>query len=382
MNIHIIGAGITGLSTALALQKTGFSNFTLFERAAELNEVGAGIMMQPNAMKILDWLGIGDAIRSAGQALNFADITDQHLRSFRKNHPSLLSGDRSQQIIAIHRGRLQRVLYEALPTGKVELDMPLVDCTDKHTQVKAIFEKKIALSDLLLGADGIHSVVRKNCFANTSLRYSGQTCWRGIADMELPLPLRHTAKEAWGSRLRFGFAPISDREVYWYAVANEPAGGKDKSGFRKALLDRFASFHPLISDIIQLTPDAKIIRNDIYDLKRLATWHKGRITLIGDAAHATTPNMGQGACQGIEDAYYLSQLLAYESSIEQALSAFEALRRKKVDHIVNTSWQLGQAAHHPIGQQLVKWMMRIAPSKTINRQMQQIFSIQEMDVIS
>lgn len=375
MTIHIIGAGITGLSTALALQKTGFSHYTLFEKAAALNEVGAGIMMQPNAMKVLDWLGLGDAIREAGNALSHADITNQQLRSIRRGSSSLLSADRSRQIIAIHRARLQRILFEALPAGKAELGMPLAACSCKNNQVKAIFEKNIALSDLLLGADGIHSPVRNSIFPDTSLRYSGQTCWRGIADMDLELNLRHIAKEAWGSRRRFGFAPISDREVYWYGVANEPAGGKDHADVKKALSARFADFHPLVLDMIQQTPDAKIIRNDIYDLKRLPVWHQGRVCLIGDAAHATTPNMGQGACQGIEDAYYLSQLLARESDPEQAFSAFEALRRRKVDQVVNTSWRLGQAAHHPIGQSLVKWIMRLSPEQALKRQMENLFAV-------
>lgn len=376
MKINIIGGGITGLATGLALQKNGLHDFCIHEKAAQLNEVGAGIVMQPNAMKILDWLGIGLKVRNAGMPIHQADITDQQFKSLRRPGKESMSIDRSNNVIAIHRARLQGILYEALPASKVKLDMPFVDCQYEGRQVKAIFPQSNLMSDILLGADGIHSPTRQKLFPSSSLRYSGQTCWRGIAQWPLAEDLLSIAKEAWGPGLRFGYAGISPTEVYWFAVAKAAPGGRDNHQTVKAeLRTRFKEFHPLVTSLLDHTDDDKIIRSDIHDLQRLETWHQDRICLLGDAAHATTPNLGQGACQGIEDAFYLSHLLDSETDYRVAFQVFEEDRRKKVDYIVNTSWTVGKMAHHPVGQPLMKMLMRLTPERTVMKQMQKLFEL-------
>jgi 2-polyprenyl-6-methoxyphenol hydroxylase-like FAD-dependent oxidoreductase len=142
------------------------------------------------------------------------------------------------------------------------------------------------------------------------------------------------------------------------------------------LKNRFSNFNPLVLNIIENTKAEKIIRNDISDLNRLEQWHKDKIVLVGDAAHATTPNMGQGAGQGMEDAYYLANILAKHNQLEQALNLFESNRREKVDYVVNNSWRFGQMAHSGFGQIVMKTIMKLTPDKVMKQQMNKLYSIQ------
>jgi len=376
MVISIIGGGITGLTTALALQKLGYSP-KVFEKATELNEVGAGIWIQPNAIKVLDWLGIGDSIRAAGMPLDNATITNQTLTPIRRTKDSFLQEQKGYKITSLHRARLQKNLFEALPEGTVQFGQAYQRHEQQGDKLIVHFEDQSIETDYLLGADGIHSNVRQQLFEGTSLRYSGQTCWRGIAKMELPKAYQNIGVEAWGKGIRFGFASISPTEVYWFAVALAPQGEQDEPTQRRdLLLKKYHNFAPLIKEIINKTPTNKIIRNDISDLNRLANWSKGRVCLLGDAGHATTPNMGQGAGQGIEDAYYFSNILSQEKDFAQTCQRFETERRKKVDMIVNNSWTMGKMAHHTLGQFMMKMVMKLMPESMLHKQMNEMYQIQ------
>lgn len=373
MRIAILGAGIGGLTTSLALYKSGLASL-VFERTGEIQATGAGIMMQPNAMKVFQWLGIDDAIRSEGMEMNALEITNSLLQPFRRIK-SLGDGNK---VVAIHRARLQAILLSALPTGVVQLGKEYVDHTVAHPTVNLYFSDGTSQEcHVLLAADGIHSKVRQKLFPQSRTRYAGQTCWRGVASMELPVEYRYQAKEAWGKRLRFGFAAIAPGEVYWYAVSKASQGGKDDPQYLKRYLaDSFNTFHPLIPDIIAQTPINKIIRSDISDLRRLDSWHQGPVCLLGDAAHATTPNLGQGGCLAVEDAYYLSRSLAATSELHSAFFTFEQQRRHKVDSIVNLSWQLGQLAHSRFGPVVMKWAMKLTPQRLMQRQMQGMYKLE------
>lgn len=378
MKITIIGGGITGLTTALALEKSGFP-CQVFEKAPQLNEVGAGIMMQPNAMKVLDWLGIGASIRAAGASLNRVEITDKNLAPVRKLNRLSDNGDH-RTITSIHRARLQKILSDALPNDRLQLGQAFRDFEVVKNGVKINFQDHSTQADLLLGADGIHSSVRRQMFPRSTTRYSGQTCWRGIVSFSLPQAHTQKGLEAWGQKMRFGFAPISETEVYWYAVARAPQGqAMESERVKQKLSGLFADFHPLIKELIQHTPADKILRNDISDLKRLPSWSQNRVCLIGDAAHATTPNLGQGGGQGVEDAYYLSHFLTQSNSYQEVFATFEKERRNKVDYIVNTSWRFGQLANTSLGQQLFKLMLKWTPEKMMHRQMDKMYSVEKLN---
>lgn len=377
MKITIIGGGIAGLTTALSLNKLGF-DCEVFERAKQLNEVGAGIWMQPNALKVLDWLGLGELVRESGTLLDQVDITNSQLIPIKKTKQEVVQDEKGNKIVAIHRATLQKILYEAIPKGIVNLGYEFKSLEQNENQVKISFGGREIMSDLLIGADGINSKVRDNIFSNSSKRFSGQTCWRGISDIRLPDEFQNAGIESWGKKIRFGFSQVTENQVYWFAVKNASQNGTDNILTIKAeLKNYFSDFNSLVLNIIEHTNAEKIIRNDISDLKRLDKWHKDKVVLVGDAAHATTPNMGQGAGQGMEDAYYLANILAKHNQIEQALSLFESNRREKVDYVVNNSWIFGQMAHNGFGQIVMKIIMKLTPDKVMKQQMNKLYSIQE-----
>ncbi|TNE70724.1 FAD-dependent oxidoreductase [bacterium] len=378
MKVAIIGAGITGLTTAHALLKE-FPTWEvhIYEKSPVLNEVGAGIMLHPNALKVLDYLGVGETIRDAGQQLAKAVITRADLKPIKKSDIDLLTDKDGNTIIGIHRARLQSILADSLPQQRIHLNSELLDVIFNESSVDLKFSTSKGTFDFVLAADGIHSQARSFILPNSKKRYSGQTCWRGISTLKLPEHLHHAAFEAWGNKLRFGIAPISDTEIYWFAVHSESAGGKDtKETLQQDLLDLFHEFNPIIRELIQSTPVQKILRNDISDLERIPVWHKNRMCLLGDAAHATTPNMGQGACQGIEDAFYIAQILLLESNPEKAFTLFEKKRREKVDMVVNTSWKIGKAAHQPVSQFFLRSAFKIIPQSLVKKQMETLYEVE------
>ncbi|MCR9084873.1 MAG: FAD-dependent monooxygenase, partial [Cyclobacteriaceae bacterium] len=347
-------------------------------RAKQLNEVGAGIWMQPNALKVLDWLGLGELVRESGTLLDQVDITNSQLIPIKKTKQEVVQDEKGNKIVAIHRATLQKILYEAIPKGIVNLGYEFKSLEQNENQVKISFGGREIMSDLLIGADGINSKVRDNIFSNSSKRFSGQTCWRGISDIRLPDEFQNAGIESWGKKIRFGFSQVTENQVYWFAVKNASQNGTDNILTIKAeLKNYFSDFNSLVLNIIEHTNAEKIIRNDISDLKRLDKWHKDKVVLVGDAAHATTPNMGQGAGQGMEDAYYLANILAKHNQIEQALSLFESNRREKVDYVVNNSWIFGQMAHNGFGQIVMKIIMKLTPDKVMKQQMNKLYSIQE-----
>ncbi|MEQ8303907.1 MAG: FAD-dependent monooxygenase [Cyclobacteriaceae bacterium] len=378
MKVGIIGGGITGLTTALALQKLGIQS-VVYEQAKEINAIGAGIWLQPNAIKVLDWLGLKNEVKKQGIELDKMEITNPQLKPYKKIKSEVVQDAEGNQTVAIHRARLHNILYtELLKSNEVQLDKKYKSHTISTAGINLQFENGEDQVDILLGADGIDSLVRKAFLPESSVRSSGQVCWRGISKMNLPDSLKNLGQESWGKQIRFGFSQIHDGEVYWFAVANEEHLKKAEEVGRKEYLSKlFQDFSSVITGLIEHTEPAKIHQTILHDLNKLPVWYNGNICLIGDAAHATTPNMGQGACQGIEDAYYISRSLSKSlHSAEEAFQQFQSKRIKKVDYIVNTSWQFGKMAHSKVGQPLMKLMLKLTPESVMSSQMNKLYAIE------
>ncbi len=373
--ITIIGGGIGGLTFALCLNKLGIPN-RVYEQASQLNEIGAGIWLQPNAVQVMEWLGIKSTLAAAGASINKVEITYPNLKPIRPISAAVVRDDYGNTTIGIHRGKLQKILYqETLKNTSVNLGKSLTAIKKENDTYTLVFENTEDSAGLIIGADGIHSKVRNYIDNSTKYRAANQICWRGMAKYSLPKSLRNLGKEAWSNNLRFGFSNMSQDEVYWYAVAN-------KTDTYDALVDNgisdlFTGFNPICRALIDHT--TFIHKAYISDINELSKWSKDAVCLIGDAAHAMTPNMGQGAGQAIEDAYTLAHCLKFFGNHEPAFAEYEKLRKQKVRKIVNMSWQIGKMAHSSIGQASMKAMLRITPQWVLLNQMKSLYSIPDVD---
>jgi 2-polyprenyl-6-methoxyphenol hydroxylase-like FAD-dependent oxidoreductase len=343
--VLIAGGGIGGLVTALALQREGIT-VNVFERASELVEVGAGLTLWANAITAMRQIGHGDVLEAVGKPVSRSRILSWRGDTLAETPVEALARKYGTPMIAVHRADLQAALLSALGPGIVRTGATCTDFQQDDAQVRIRLASGQEVSgDLLIGADGIRSTVRARLFGDAPLRYAGYTAWRGIARVTSAQWYEAMATETWGSGRRFGLIPLSDGRMYWFATLNSPEGTGDKPGGRKQeLLDLFSTCHDPVPAVIAATDETVILRNDIYDLPPLPSWSQGRVTLLGDAAHATTPNMGQGACQAIEDAVALAAHLGKGSTVTTALHAYESQRLKRANAVIQQSLRIGQIA--------------------------------------
>lgn len=360
--ISIIGAGIGGLTLGNILKQHGY-DFTIYESAPEIKPVGAGIMMAVNAMQVFDRLGLKEKIEQAGNKIHRITLSNESLKPFSKTEILELENQYKSCNVAIHRAELQRILAENIEPSYLQLNHSLQKIGKKKNYILDFENGTQVESKIVFGADGIKSPIRNQILKTGSIRNSGQKCWRGLVDFELPEKHHHEAFEMWGKGKRFGFVKISEKKVYWYACINE----KSFSRYMQ-LADIFEDFAPLVLQLIEATSKENIICNEISDLTPIPKWYTDNLCLIGDAAHATTPNMGQGACQAIEDAYIIGKLLEQNKDFNTVFEAFQKIRRKKVDYIVNTSRTIGKVSQWEHGNSVRNFLMSLIP-ESMNQKM-------------
>lgn len=374
MNVDIIGAGIGGLTTAIALERKGIKT-RIFEQAEQIKAVGAGIILANNAMQVYEKLGLREVIEENGNPISSMNITKSNLKPLSKIDLTYFEQKHNTKNIAIHRGALQQILIDKLKSTKINLNHRLNSIIENKNGYHLTFENGEQIqSSILLGADGLNSVVRQNLFPNNHIRNANQICWRGVTEYELPIKFRNELNEAWGKAERFGFVQITEKKVYWYALKSFK---KSKNDFSVNNLEQyFGDYNSVIKDLIKSTKKEQINTTEISDLKPTNIWFKKNVCLIGDSAHGTTPNLGQGACQAIEDAFVLSECLdKYETT--QAFKEYQKLRLPKAHQVVKTSWFIGKMAHlsNPILIGLRNQMLRLTPSSVNRKQNEQIFQL-------
>lgn len=360
--ISIIGAGIGGLTLGNILKQQNL-DFTIYDSATEIKPVGAGIMMAVNAMQIFEKLELKEKIENAGNKIHGISITDEKLKTITTTDVLALEKKFNSCNVAIHRADLQNILAENLGFENIILNHSLRTIKKKENYHLHFENGNGIESEIVFGADGIHSKVRNQIFKTGTIRNAQQKCWRGLTNFNLPEKYFHHALEIWGKGKRFGFVKLSENKVYWYALVNE-----NKFTENIDLIDAFRDFNPLVLQILEATKPENIILNDIIDLAPIPKWYADNLCLIGDAAHATTPNMGQGACQSIEDAYVIGKLLEDNQDYHSVFEKFQKIRRKKVDYIVNTSWKIGRISQWEKGNILRNFVMRMIP-ESINQKM-------------
>lgn len=341
--VLIVGGGIGGLTLALALNRAGIP-CSVFERAPELKEVGAGVGVWANAVKVLDRLGVGGRVREIGIPLEAAELCADTGRVLSRVNLTEVVREAEATCYVLHRAELHAALAELLPEGAIETDHECVGVEETSACVTARFANGTsATGTLLVGADGINSVVRAQFWGREKPRYSGQTAFRGV--VEFDVSDKRVMREVHGAGKRFGICPMSKGRAYWYAAFNSPEGKMiDFDKRQRLLLDEYKDWRGQATEIISATPSEAILQNDLVDRVPIKRWSKGSITLLGDAAHPTTPNFGQGACMAIEDAMVLTRNLIRHANVRDALRGYEAERGKRTASIVKQSRIFGTLA--------------------------------------
>ena len=339
MKIAIVGAGIAGLTTAIALKEKKIAT-TLFEAAPEIKPIGAGLGLGPNALKAFKYLGLKEELLKSGQPIERFKILNSKGKTITK--PGEQGNEEGN--FAIHRARLQDLLLSKTDVASIHFNKKLSDVVNAPDSVSLKFSDGSAYSfDYVIFADGIHSLARQKLLPGSKPRYAGYTCWRAVIDNS-KLNISESS-ETWGPCGRFGIVPLTNKQLYWFACINTRQNNPTMASFQvKDLLVQFRGYHSQIKKVLEATHDDDLIWSDIVDIKPIREFTFDRILLIGDAAHATTPNMGQGACQAIEDAVILSKCLAENKNYASAFRSFEQLRLKRVHWITETSWKIGKIA--------------------------------------
>jgi 2-polyprenyl-6-methoxyphenol hydroxylase-like FAD-dependent oxidoreductase len=366
----IVGGGIGGLTAAIALKQSGMQVCVL-EKTKRLRPIGAGITLQMNAMAALDHLGLCDAIRDAGNVIDSIQVQNAEGNPFSEVPIQRLSDETGFPFVAIHRGRLQEVLLNALGREHLIADADVKQIEAKNGRVRAwLQDDRSEVGDLLIGADGIHSTVREFLWGAQPKRYTGYAAWRGVC-ANPSASSQSEFVEVWGNQQVFGSVPINAEQTYWFATKRTPAGDKTCGDPRAEIHRRLDQLPAHVHAMIESTPPEQILFNDIYDRPPISQWGRGRITLLGDAAHPMTPNMGQGGGQAIEDGVVLANSLAAESEIEAGLRSYESRRYDRTKQFVDHSRMMTCIAHgHPLWARTAR--------ATVFRWMPEFFKVRQM----
>ena len=380
IDILIQGGGIGGLTLAIALLQKGYT-VRVVERAHGLSEIGAGIWMAANPMQVFDRLGFAHKIADAGWMVHRVTLQDYSGDILQVADLSEVSKLFGFETVALHRSVLQKVLFEQLPAGVVLFG----------TEVKSLVQDKDSVSVLLIdgsridakvvvGADGIHSRIRQLASLGGDKRYSGSSSYRAIArGARLLSPeFDHDAYEIWGKECRVGFSKINADDYYWYMTFDSAPEKSHSHEERRIHAEKiFGEFFPQWIGLLENTRPGEILQTDISDLKRLDTWSSGRVGLIGDAAHAATPNLGQGGAMAIEDAHTLARAFQQAGLSGKAFEIYEKQRRAKVDWTVSTSWSIGRICHYknPVMRTLRNAVLKRALSGHSEKQLRKLYSI-------
>ncbi len=370
MKAIVIGSGIGGLSAAIGLRNAGV-DVTIYEQAAAIREVGAGISLWPNASKALGKLGLADALNRISIPQIDGGIHDAQGRIISGASGEFVVESFGAPVIIAHRAELLAMLHETADGIPVHLATRLKNYEQDADGITAVFENgDRATADVLIGADGIKSAVRAQMQPTSKPRYAGYTAWRGIAPFDYPANETYWG-ESWGRGARFGLVPMSNGRVYWFAVQNAPEHmPKPAEGHKDYLLKHFGGWHHPIADLLNASDEAAILHNAIYDIDPLTNWVDGRAALLGDSAHAMTPNLGQGACQAIEDAVALGNAVTASGDITAALAGYQAKRITRANSIVSQSRRIGEVGQwaNPLACWLRDNLFRALPASVRNKQ--------------
>jgi 2-polyprenyl-6-methoxyphenol hydroxylase-like FAD-dependent oxidoreductase len=333
----VAGAGIGGLTAAVALRRAGWT-VTVLERARQLEPVGSGLGLGPNALHALDAIGLGGEVRRFSAVQGTGGIRRPDGRWLvRADLGAIADRFGAPQVMAL-RADLVGLLATRLPESALRTGVTVtgVDAGGPDKAARVATSDGDLMADLVIAADGIDSVIRRALFpGHPGPRYAGLAAWRFAVDARAAGACPVEPGETWGRGALFGAVPLADGRVYCYASAAVPPGRAQADPVTE-LERRFGGWHEPIPALISAVAPAAVLRNDVYWIAEpLPAYHRGRVALVGDAAHAMTPHLGQGACQAIEDAVVLAAMARPGAD----LAAYTRARMRRTRMVADGSYR-------------------------------------------
>ncbi|MEB8127067.1 hypothetical protein BU062_08045 [Staphylococcus succinus] len=364
MKIAIVGAGIGGLTAAALLNEQGHE-VKIFEKNSQVSEVGAGIGIGGNVIEKLGKHDLAKGIKNVGQVIDTMEVLDD-----KNNMLSKMKLKKNTVNLTMTRQSLIDIIKSYVPNQMIFTNHHVTDIDNGALKVTLHFETQEQESfDLCIGADGIHAKTREVTVPNSKPIYQGYTVFRGLVE---DVDIKHTnvAKEYWSKKGRVGIVPLLNNQAYWFISINaKEKDTKIQSYGKPHLQARFNHFPNEVRKILDKQSETDILLHDIYDLNPLKTFIYQRIVLLGDAAHATTPNMGQGAGQAMEDAIILANCIA-SYDFDEALQRYDKLRVKHTKKVTLRSRKIGKIAqrrnHFVVA--VRNAIAKMIPSKLISNQ--------------
>lgn len=365
--IAIIGGGIAGLTFARCLSENDYE-VHIFEKKQEFGEVGAAISVFPNALCVMDEIGLLDHILNTS-----GKFENVFLKTHKGNILSKSTPKSDYPVVCIHRADLHKILLNNINANlHIGSGVKQLNNLD-NSKVEVIFDNDETLVfDAVVGADGIHSVVRKHIINDGKPVFRGYNIWRGVVKTNFDIGY---ASETYGKGKRVGIVPIKNGVYGWWATYNEEFLEDDlPEGTKQKLKRLFGDWHHPIPELIESTED--ILKNSLSDRVPYKGWTQGNITLIGDAAHPTTPNLGQGGCMAIEGAYLLAKCINKYGLSAKAYNIYEKHQFPRSKGIIKESLKLGKIGQtsNPILISLRNFFFKIIPSSMAMKMIDKYFS--------
>ena len=365
--IAIIGGGIAGLTFARSLRNEDYE-IHIFEKKENFSEIGAAISVFPNALCVMDDLDLLEEILQNGGQFKTVYLKTSKGKILSRSEPKS-----DYPVICIHRADLHGILLK-----KIEADLynnyslKYIDHLD-NGQITIQFENgENRVFDAVIGADGIHSEVRKHIINDGEPLFRGYNIWRGVVKTNFDIGY---GSETYGKGKRVGIVPIKGGVYGWWATCNETYMQDDSpEGTRDKLNRLFGDWHYPIPQLMNNTE--VILKNSLIDRKPHKGWSKGNAILLGDAAHPTTPNLGQGGCMAIEGAYILAKSIQKYGLTKKAFDRYENLQYSRSENIVNASLKLGKMGQitNPLLIRLRNFAFKAMPSSVTMKMIDKYFS--------
>ncbi|MFF1442738.1 FAD-dependent monooxygenase [Streptomyces sp. NPDC058295] len=368
--VLVIGAGIGGLAAAVALQRVGIEA-EVYERAEVLRPAGSGLSVMTNAVLALRALDIDLGLEKRGQTVLRSDLLDARGRLLR-SLPFRAACERiGAPSVALYRGDLQAALLDAWGEGRVTLGAVATGYEVTGTGVRVRFQDgREAVGDVLVGADGINSVVRSARAGTEAPRDSEFICWLSVTPFRHPKLTTGFNAHYWGRGRRFGLHDVGHGRAYWWGTQNMSAdSARHWEGDKEQIVRAFAGWADEVQEVIRATRAEDILGVPARDRPFLEQWGDGPVTLLGDAAHPMMPSLAQGGSSAIEDAVVLAQCLKAYPEPVAALRAYESLRRERTYRLVKASRQFTtvEQLDNPVLCALRNLYLRFAPQSVLMR---------------